>query len=88
MNLEFDFTRRIENNQESNRILQANKVKINRQCRVVLDAFQRGERLTVIEAAIKYGVGDLRRRVKDLRDKGFEIKDEMLPGGYKKYFLI
>jgi len=87
MNLEFDFTRRIENNQESNRILQANKVKINRQCRVVLDALQRGERLTVIEAAIKYGVGDLRRRVKDLRDKGFEIKDEMLPGGYKKYFI-
>jgi hypothetical protein len=85
--LEFDFTNRRENNPESNMILKKSKDKINRQCRIVLEALQRGERLTVFTAMVKYGIGDMRRRAKDLRDNGFEIRDRLLPGNFKEYFL-
>lgn len=83
-----DFTARIENNRESQSILSASKGKITRQCKIVLEALQRGEKLTVRDAMIKYGVGDLRRRVKDLKDfLGYDIKSEMIGSGFKQYYL-
>jgi hypothetical protein len=96
MQTEIDFTLRTENNLESQRILYENKDKINGQCRIVLEALKRGERLTVRDAMLRLGIGDLRRRIKDLIDydkaKHFgqeiwNIKSSKLPGGFKEYFI-
>lgn len=86
--LTIDFTDRIENSFESNAILQANKEHINNQCDIVYGALLSGEQLTVRSAMIKYGIGDLRRRIKDLRDfRGIDIKTKLLEGRFKIYFL-
>lgn len=78
----------IENNSESQAHFEANKDKFNRQCRIVYQALIRGERLTTAKALIKYGVGDLRRRVKDLRDYwDVPIQSTLIEGRYKEYFL-
>jgi hypothetical protein len=88
MILEFDFTKRRENNSESQQILEANKDRINKQCRLVLDLLQVGYRLTVRDALLFWGIGDLRRRVKDLKDfHGIDIKTETQKGGFKTYFI-
>lgn len=89
--LHIDFTARVENNQESNRNLQLHSDKFNRQCRKVYDLLMEGVRLTNAEALIKYGIGDVRRRVKDLRDfAGIEIQDRWIEGNgrkFKEYFI-
>jgi hypothetical protein len=88
MILEFDFTQRRENNQESQTILEENKDRINKQCRLVLDLLQVGYKLTVRDALLFWGIGDLRRRVKDLKDfHGIDIKTETQKGGFKIYYL-
>jgi len=78
---------RIENNPESTRILHNNKKHLAKQCQTLLDAFNRGEHLTCIDGAIIYGFGDMRRRVKDLRDAGYNIKDTLIDGRFKTYYL-
>lgn len=78
---------RVENNYESNYILQKNKVHLAKQCKFLLDAFMRGESLTNAEGLLLYGIGDMRRRVKDLRDAGYKIKDTISHGRFKKYFI-
>jgi hypothetical protein len=86
--LTIDYSKRLENNLESQSILEANKDRINKQCRLVLDLLQVGYRLTVRDALIFWGIGDLRRRVKDLKDMhGIDIKTETQKGGFKTYFL-
>lgn len=86
--LAIDFTARIENNIQSQSILNQNKDKLNNQCQIVLDLLMKGERLTVRDAMIHYGIGDLRRRVKDLKDAaGISINSNTLPGGFKEYFI-
>lgn len=77
-----------ENNPESQSILRANKKTFSDQCKIVLQALQRGERLTTATALIKYGIGDLRRRIKDLKDyHGVDIKTQLNEGRFKTYFL-
>lgn len=86
-----DFTKPIihrENNIESQKIFDDNKDKFSAQCRIIYDAMMRGERLTTKVALIKYSVGDLRRRIKDLKDMwGVPIKSELIQGNYKEYFI-
>ena len=85
-----DFTNyhHFENNIESQQIFEENKEKFSKQCRIVLEAFFRGERLTTATALIKYGIGDLRRRVKDLKDFwNIPVQSETQKGGYKEFFL-
>lgn len=78
----------IENNPESQAHFEANKEKFSNQCRIVYQALIRGERLTTAKALIKYGIGDLRRRVKDLRDHwNVPIQSEYIEGNYKEYYL-
>ncbi|QYS85441.1 hypothetical protein JJC03_09340 [Flavobacterium oreochromis] len=58
------------------------------QCRVVYQALLRGEKITTSTALIKYKVGDLRRRVKDLKDMwGVPVLSEYTKTRYKIYFL-
>lgn len=84
LNINFD---RVENNAESNMILQSNKQHITKQCQTLLDALMRGEHLTTAEGLIFYGIGDMRRRIKDLRDAGYEIKDVIQKNRFKKYYI-
>jgi hypothetical protein len=85
LQLILDYTRK-ENNPESTKILRANTEHFSKQCLTLLEAFKRGEILTV-QDGFKYGIGDLRARVRDLRKAGIDVKDELLEGRYKKYFL-
>jgi hypothetical protein len=87
MQIEFDYTTR-QNSKESQSIFDSNKKHFSNQCRIVLDALKKGERLTTASALIKYGIGDLRRRIKDLKDyHGIDIKSELKEGRYKEYYL-
>lgn len=87
MQPELNFLHDHENNRESEKILSANYDQLNKQCRLVLDLMMRGERLTVRDAMINHSIGDLRRRVKDLKELGFDIKSEMQENRFKIYFL-
>ena len=79
----------IENLPENQKHFQKHKKHFSKQCDIVLQALQRGERLTTITALIKYKVGDLRRRIKDLKDfHNIDIKSSFVPGTrYKEYYL-
>ena len=85
MQLLLDYNR-VENNPESQKILRDNVKHFSRQCIVLKEAFERGEVLTVADG-FKYGIGDLRARVRDLRKAGIQVKDELIDGRYKKYFI-
>jgi len=66
-----------------------NKEHFSKQYIIVLQALQRGERLTTITALIKYKIGDLRRRIKDLKDyHKIDIQSSFVPGTrFKEYYL-
>lgn len=86
--MQFDFTHP-HNNIESEEKFIEHKDHFNKQCKIVYEALMRGEKLTTTTALLKYQVGDLRRRIKDLRDyKGIDIKSEFVEGTrFKQYFL-
>lgn len=75
-----------ENNTESQRHLNANRVKFSAQCQRVFDMLMDGKRLTVLEAHASYGISSLPRRVKDLKDNGVQLED-LWVNGVKKYFM-
>lgn len=92
-----NYSYRLQNSKENQRTLEENLPKLNNQCRVLLQAFQRGLILTVadgIKGIWDYQedrfvkMGDLRARVRDLIKAGYNIGFRKLPGGYKEYFLI
>lgn len=92
MQREIDFNNPIvhsENNPESQAIFDENEPKFRGQCKTIMEAFKRGEKLTTTKALIKYGIGDLRRRIKDLKDNYNvdTINEEKLKGGYKQWFI-
>lgn len=88
LNLLEEIETRRENNIQSQAILNANKEHFSKQCEIVLLALRRGERLTTTSALMKYSVGDLRRRIKDLIDyHGIEVKTKLIEGRFKEYFL-
>lgn len=87
--LNFQFYNHTENKIENQEHFQENKKEFSKQCQIVYDALMRGERLTTAKALIQYGVGDLRRRVKDLKDIwNIPVKDQYVQGKFKEYFLI
>ena len=86
--IDFSSLYHFENNIESQRHFNENKDKFSKQCRIVYEALLRGERLTTSKALIEYGIGDLRRRVKDLIDMwGVPVQSEFIKGNYKEYFI-
>lgn len=78
-----------ENLPENQRHFIENKNHFSKQCTIVLQALQRGERLTTITALIQYQIGDLRRRIKDLKDyHNIEIQSSFVPGTrFKEYYI-
>lgn len=87
--IDFSILEHVENNSESQKHFDENKEHFSNQCRIVYEALLRGERLTTTKALIKYGIGDLRRRIKDLKDIwSVPVQDEYVKGNYKEYFLI
>lgn len=84
---EIDFVHTQENNRESETILEDNYDRLNKQCVLVLSLLKQGYRLTVRDAIIDHGIGDLRRRIKDLKDFGIKIDSETLKGGSKIWFI-
>jgi len=79
----------IENTRENQKHFNEHKKHFSKQCSIVLEALQRGERLTTVSALIKYKVGDLRRRIKDLRDyHKVNVQSSFVNGSrYKEYYL-
>lgn len=76
-----------ENNIESERILKASLPRISKQCKRTLDLLKSGIKLTVRSAMIDYGISSLPRRILDLKQSGYEIKDRLIDGRYKEWFL-
>lgn len=88
--LEIDFSQlhHVENKVANQEHFERNKEKFSNQCRIVYEALLRGERLTTTNALIKYHIGDLRRRIKDLKDMwNVPVKDQYVEGKFKEYFL-
>lgn len=91
MNLELDFNQleHIENKVSNQEHFERNKEKFSKQCKIVYEALLRGERLTTTKALLSYQIGDLRRRIKDLKDIwNVPVQDMYVEGKFKEYYLI
>jgi hypothetical protein len=78
----------VENKISNQEHFERNKDSFSNQCRIVYEALLRGEKLTTTKALIQYGIGDLRRRIKDLKDIwNVDISDQYVDGKFKEYFL-
>lgn len=62
-----------ENNLTSQLTFEAHEKKFRGQCKLIMEIFLNGQSLTVAEAMIRYNIGDLRRRIKDLKDN-YKVK--------------
>lgn len=59
------------------------------QCYELLIAFQRGEKLTTMEAFAKYGITTISQRVGDLKRKyGWDIKSKMIEVRPRTYVCL
>lgn len=88
--LDFDFSARVENNQESNANLHKQAARFSRQCEKLYELLKAGVRMTCADALVKHGIGHLPRRVKDLRDAGINVLDEWIEKSgsrFKEYYL-
>jgi len=76
LNLSFNSVHPYENNPASQAVLNERREDFNEQCWLCLKRMLSGERLSYL-TAINTGIGDIRRRAKDLIDhKGIPVKRE------------
>jgi hypothetical protein len=87
INFEKSEQSRIENNPESQKMLDDNFVRFAKQDLLVLNILLLGIKLDTKTALLEYRIGDLRRRIKTLRDAGIEIKDIKPYKRFKLYYL-
>jgi len=88
MEIDFSQLQHTENKISNQEHFERNKDKFSKQCKIVYEALLRGERLTTTKALLNYGIGDLRRRIKDLKDIwNVPVEDEYVEGKFKEYFL-
>jgi hypothetical protein len=61
----------------------------NRQCEIVFGLLMDGYYLDSRTGVEKHNIMDVRRRCKDLKDKGFKISEEKIPGGHgmKRFYM-
>ena len=76
-----------ENNRESQQILCDQLPRLSNNCKTIYEALKRGERLSGADIILKYGMTEYRRRIKDLKDAGVQIKEEKLSNGCKVWFI-
>lgn len=81
-----------ENSKVNQRHHDNNITHFAKQDQLVLTLLQGGFKLSTGSALLKYKIGDLRRRIKTLRDAGIPVSDEYpLKDGkrsrFKRYFL-
>lgn len=87
---ELDFTNLVhtkENNKSSEEILFDNYERLSNNCKILYSALLRGEKLTGQSIVFKYGMLEYRRRIKDLKAAGVEIKEAILFGGCKQWWI-
>lgn len=85
---EFNFNVLVpQNNKESEEILLLCEKRLTNNCRIILEALQRGERLSGIDIITKYKITEYRRRIKDLIDAGYDIKYEIGKSGCKTWWM-
>lgn len=80
-----------ENSQENENFLNENRQKFSDQCLKVVEYLNQGKRLTV-KWAVNSGIASLPRRIKDLKEGGFNVLDEWVRDGkgkklYKEWFI-
>jgi len=80
-------THKKENNLFSEAILFDQYERLNHNCKIIYDALKRGERLTGRDIVSKYGMMEYRRRIADIRAAGIEIKEEVMKGGLKQWWI-
>ncbi|UYW01767.1 helix-turn-helix domain-containing protein [Flavobacterium agricola] len=86
--IDFSQLKHNENTIENQKHFDDNQPKFSNQCKIVYEALLRGEKLTTAYALIHYGIGDLRRRVKDLKDNfNVPVESRKLQGNFKEYYL-
>lgn len=86
--LDISFYQHTENKISNQEHFERNKDKFSKQCKIVYEALLRGERLTTTKALLTYSIGDLRRRIKDLKDIwDVPVQSEYVDGKFKEYFL-
>ena len=76
-----------QNNKQSEEILLMCEKRLSNNCRIILEALQRGERLNGDNIWERYRIREYRRRFKDLKDAGYNIKDEVLKNGCKTWWM-
>ena len=87
MEIDFSELNHVENKISNQEHFERNKEKFSKQCKIVYEALLRGERLTTTKALLNYGIGDLRRRIKDLKDIwNVPIQDEYVEENLKSIF--
>lgn len=84
----------VENNLQSQAILEKNKIHFSKQCMIIYNALISGYRLTTSMALIGievngeiHKIGDLRRRIKDLKDNGIKISEQLNKDRYKVWYM-
>lgn len=86
--IDFSTLHHVENKTSNQEHFERNKEKFSKQCRIVYEALLRGEKLTTTQALLNYGIGDLRRRIKDLKDIwNVAIDSQYVDGKFKEYYL-
>ena len=87
--LNFNKEHALENNTESDNMYLDNLDHFNKQCRIVFEQLMTGRSLTFRDALIGFGIGDLRRRCKDLKDLyKIPVKDRYVNNTrFKEWYL-
>ncbi len=75
-----------QNSPANQAILDCNRARYSRQCRLVLTMLESGCSLTTT-TALTLGIGDLRARIRDLIKAGIPVQKRLIEGGYKEYYL-
>ena len=76
-----------ERGQQNQHILNTNRKKFSRQCKILFDAMMRGERLTSYGCALQYKIMDARRRFCDLEENGVRISERLIDSNFKERFF-
>lgn len=76
-----------ENNSESESTLHAQFERLKGNNKKLYEALMRGERLTGAIIVSRYGMLEYRRRIKDLKAAGLDVKEVTLKGGVKEWWV-